>query len=96
MAAMGKRILVVAGWQKHKIFSYRCYTQEDIDEAFVVYYTELFTAGTELDMDDCVDALDRNVTMEMNQKLLAEFTIEEIYFAMNQMHPMKASGTDGF
>jgi hypothetical protein len=47
-------------------------------------------------MDDCVDALDRNVTMEMNQKLLAEFTIEEIYFAMNQMHPMKASGTDGF
>jgi hypothetical protein len=44
-----------------------CYTQEDIEEAFVAYYTEPFTTGNEMDMTDCLDALNRKVTMEMNQ-----------------------------
>jgi hypothetical protein len=47
-----------------------CYSQEDIEAAFVGYFTELFTAGKEMDM-------------EINQTLLAEFTVEEISSAIH-------------
>jgi hypothetical protein len=73
-----------------------CYSQEDIEAAFVGYFTELFTAGKEMDMDDCLAAIDRKVTLEINQTLMAEFTVEEISSAMNQMPPLKAPGPDGF
>jgi hypothetical protein len=36
------------------------------------------------------------VTVEMNRKLLAEFTIEDIATALSQMAPMKAPSPDGF
>ncbi len=60
-----------------------CYSQEDIEAAFVGYFTELFTAGKEMDMDDCLAAIDRKVTLEINQTLLAEFTVEEISSAIH-------------
>jgi hypothetical protein len=43
-----------------------------------------------------VEVLERKVTAAMNHKLLAEFTIEEITAALNQMSPLKALGPDGF
>jgi len=43
-----------------------CYHQEDIEKAFVDYYSELFSAGTEKDMADCLEAIDKKVFVEMN------------------------------
>jgi hypothetical protein len=43
-----------------------CHCQEDIEKAFVDFYTELFTAGVEEDLTDCLEAIDRKVSMEMN------------------------------
>jgi hypothetical protein len=43
-----------------------------------------------------VEVLESKVTPEMNQQLLSEFTIEEIFRALNQMSSLKAPGPDGF
>jgi hypothetical protein len=73
-----------------------CHCQEDIEKAFVDFYTELFTAGAEEELNDCLEAIDMKVSMEMNRKLLADFTQEEIVTAMQEMSPIKAPGPDGF
>jgi len=73
-----------------------CYSQEDIEAAFIGYFSKLFMAGKDMDIEDCLAAIDRKVTLEMNQTLMAEFTVEEISSAMNQMPPLKAPGPDGF
>jgi len=62
----------------------------------VSYFSELFRAGTNMDMETCLSAVDQTVTGRMNHQLLAEFTVEEIEAAMHQMPPMKAPGSDGF
>jgi len=43
-----------------------------------------------------LEAIDKKVSVEMNQKLLPEFNIEEIATSMQQMPPLKAPGPDGF
>jgi len=73
-----------------------CSTKETIEEAFVGYFSDLFKAGENLEVEACVDALDQKVTPEMNRRLLAEFTVEEIAIALNQMPPLKSPGPDGF
>ncbi|XP_062145289.1 uncharacterized protein LOC133852538 [Alnus glutinosa] len=73
-----------------------CSSKEEIEEAFVDYFSNLFKAEESLEVEACVEVLERKVTVAMNQKLLAEFTIEEITVALNQMSPLKAPGRDGF
>lgn len=43
-----------------------CTTHAELEVAFVSYYTKLFTARKDLDMEDCLGALDRKVSLEMN------------------------------
>jgi hypothetical protein len=74
----------------------QCTSQVDIENAFVQYYQELFTKREELEVAACVEALDRKVTRVMNQRLLAEFSIDQITFVLNQMPPLKAPSPDGF
>jgi hypothetical protein len=73
-----------------------CTSKEDIEAAFVSYFSELFRAGTDMDMEPCLSAVDQTVIGRMNHQLLAKFTVEEIEAAMHQMPPMKAPGPDGF
>jgi hypothetical protein len=47
-------------------------------------------------MEDCLDAVGKKVTDEMNSKLLVEPTVEEITTAMQGMSPLKAPGSNGF
>lgn len=100
----GRAFLFEAGWTKHKDHGsiikqvWRpkkrddqwCTTHNQIESAFISYFSNLFKAGNVVDLDDCLDAVEKKVTDEMNSRLLAEATIEEISTAMQGMSPLKA------
>ena len=49
-----------------------------------------------MEVDECLGAVEPRVTDEMNEFLLREFTVGEVEIALNQMHPLKSPGPDGF
>jgi hypothetical protein len=73
-----------------------CSTPEAVEAAFVNYYTNLFTSTIPHNVESCIFAIDGKVTKEMNAKLIASFTVEEIKQALDQLAPFKAPGPDGF
>jgi hypothetical protein len=74
----------------------RCSNQEEIEGAFVHYFQTLFMAGTSLKVEANTRFVQRKVTQVMNSRLLADFTLEEISTALNQMAALKAPSPDGF
>jgi hypothetical protein len=73
-----------------------CSEQREIEGAFVSYFRTLFMAGENLEVEASTGAVQRRVTHAMNNRLLAEFAMEDISTALNQMAAFKASGPDGF
>lgn len=69
--------------------------EEDIQRVFVDYYTKLFTAKSNLEMEEAVEAVSYKMSTEMQNELSQPFTEEEVTTTLNQMHPCKASGPDG-
>jgi hypothetical protein len=67
---------------------------EDVGEAFVSYFTDLFTMGPVHDSSPCLVHLRSCVSDSMNMELLQDFTTEEVESALFQMAPLKASGLD--
>lgn len=53
-----------------------------VGEAFVTYFTNLFTKGPMGDYNPCTQPLDCRVTEAMNLELLGTFTVEEIRAAL--------------
>jgi hypothetical protein len=49
-----------------------------------------------LEVDRSLTALEKKVTPQMNEKLLAELNVEDISQALSQIAPLKAPGPDGF
>jgi hypothetical protein len=69
---------------------------DSMEEAFIKYFTSLFTAGAEGDMEPCLQHLKSRISLGMNAELLMEFTKEEINAALFQMGPLKAPSLDSF
>jgi hypothetical protein len=67
----------------------------DIENAFVDYFSKLFTRGPEGDLASCLQPLECWVTGSMNTELTRDFNVEEIEAALFQMGPYKAPGPDG-
>jgi hypothetical protein len=66
-----------------------------VGKAFVDYYVDLFSAGWEGALCPCLHKISNCVSDIMNMKLMAEFTMEEISAALNQMATLKATSPDG-
>jgi hypothetical protein len=73
-----------------------CTTQNQIELAFISYFSNIFKARNVVDMEDCLDVVGKKVTHEMNSRLLAEPIVEKITTTMQGMSPLKAPGPDGF
>ena len=70
--------------------------QKEIRVAFTRFFQQLFTTGDRNGIADCLEVVAPRVTEEMNIILLKEFVVGEIEVALNQMHPLKSPGPDGF
>lgn len=68
----------------------------EIEGAFINYFIELFTAGSDLEVEASSNAIQPKVTAAMNNQLLVDFTPDEIGIALSHMAALKAPGPDGF
>ena len=60
------------------------------------YYQGLLTSAKPQSVGKCISAISSTITDEMNEKLTATFTNEEVKQPLDQMGPLKAPGPDGF
>ena len=70
-------------------------TAEGVTEAFVHYFTRLFSKGPEGDLNPCIQPLECCVSAAMNAELVKPFLAEEITTTLFQMGPLKAPGSNG-
>ena len=68
---------------------------EDITNVATGYFDNLFCAGTCDQMEECLNAVPRKVTLEMHDTLSSKFSAEEVKVALFQMGPTKATEPDG-
>ena len=68
---------------------------EGITRATESYFYELFKSKNPSDMNNVLNLMERVVTLEMNQSLLQNYTVEEVHCALFQMHPLKSPGPNG-
>jgi hypothetical protein len=71
-------------------------THEGIGNAFIDYYSRLFTIEGSHDLHRCLRAVVSHVLKKTHNLLLVEFTGEEVHIAVNQMAYLKDPGPDGF
>ena len=69
-----------------------CSRQYQICDTIVNFYKTLFTSEEPNNFEEVIDTIPHVVTNEMNMKLEADFTIEEVEVALKQMAPLKAPG----
>lgn len=67
-----------------------------MENAFIQYYSGLFSSSNPSDFEQCLAPVARCVTLEMNEQLTRELTQEEVHAAIQQMAPLKSPGLDGF
>lgn len=71
------------------------YNPKDLNRTAGDYFKGLFSPSSG-QYDSVVGVLDRRVSVEDNNLLLASFSNKEFYQALKQMHLDKVSGPDGF
>ena len=72
-----------------------CTRQGQVNDTIVDFYQNLFTSANPSNFEEVVDLIPQVVTNKMNEKLVADFTIEEVEVALKQMAHLKAPGPDG-
>jgi hypothetical protein len=73
-----------------------CATPIAVQEAFTGYFQSIFTSTEPTCIEDSIATVSCQVSSQMNEQLLKEFTAEEVSIALSQMAPLKAPGPDGF
>ena len=73
-----------------------CESVEEIHAEVQTFYTELYTAQPELDVEAVLHHVPAKVDQQRNDRLLRPFRAEEVKAALFSMKPSKAPGVDGF
>lgn len=73
-----------------------CSEENAMEDIVVNDFSGLFTSSNPLTIDEVTSVVPRLISDEMNQSLIQEITIEEVWQSLKQMHPSKAPGPDGF
>ena len=71
-----------------------CTWPTHITGTILKFYTDLFTSTNADSFEEVVEVIPRVVSDEMNDKLIRDFTMEEVETTLKQMAPMKALGPD--
>ena len=69
--------------------------QQGIESIILEYFANIFKSDLPSNFAESLEAISPRVIADMNKELLAEFKAAEVWKALKQMHPTKASGLDG-
>ena len=69
-----------------------CNTEDGIAKVAESYFKDLFVATPIVNIEGVVQAVERQVTPQMNDRLTQRYSPDEVRTALFQMHPSKASG----
>ncbi|KAK9143295.1 hypothetical protein Syun_012695 [Stephania yunnanensis] len=73
----------------------RVYDPEGVENIALSYFGNLFNSSY-VDSEAVIGAVQPKVTLDMNEFLTRQFTLEEFKKAIFDMHLYKSSGPDGF
>ena len=68
--------------------------QEGIEKIILEYFAKIFRFDNPSNYDVSLSAISKRVTPKMNEELLAVFKVDEVWQALQQMHPTKPPGLD--
>ena len=72
-----------------------CNTKDGIARVAESYFKDLFVETPAVNIEGVVQAVERRVTPQMNDRLTQRYSPDEVRTALFQMHPSKALGPDG-
>ena len=69
--------------------------QESTERLILDYFKSIYSSNQPTSFEESLNAMEERVTPVMNDELQREFMAVEVWNALKQMHPIKASGPDG-
>ena len=69
--------------------------KEGIERVIMDYFTSIYRSDQPSSFEDSLSAITNRVSTDMNAELIAEFRAEEVWNALQQLHPTKSPGPDG-
>lgn len=72
-----------------------CKEDSVIEQVVAKHFKDLFTSSNPHDLAVVLQHVQPRVTPAMNTSLIAPYSVDEVFTALNQMHPNKAPSSDG-